>query len=222
MLGAVFLVVTGGEALYADMGHFGAGPIRLAWFALVLPALLLNYFGQGALLLRDPERGEQPVLPAGPGAGRSTRWWCSPRCATVIASQALISGAFSLTRQAVQLGYCPRMEIVHTSAEEIGQIYIPAVNWVLMVGVHRRWCSGFRTSSALAAAYGIAVTATMVITTLLAYVVARERWGWRAGGGAAGARRRSCWSTWPSSAPTWSRSPTAAGSRCCWARRSSR
>ena len=130
-LGAVFLAVTGGEALYADMGHFGRRPIRLAWFCLVLPALLLNYFGQGALLLDPSGRRREPVLSPGAGVGAATRWWCSPRSATVIASQALISGAFSLTRQAVQLGYLPRMSIVHTSATEIGQIYIPMVNWML-------------------------------------------------------------------------------------------
>ncbi len=132
VLGAVFLVVTGGEALYADMGHFGRRPIRLAWFGLVLPALLLNYFGQGALLLHDPAAAENPFYRLAPA------WALYPlvvlaTLAAVIASQAVISGAFSLTRQAVQLGYSPRLDIVHTSEEEIGQIYIPAVNWVLML-----------------------------------------------------------------------------------------
>jgi KUP system potassium uptake protein len=175
VLGAVFLVVTGGEALYADMGHFGYRPIRLAWFSLVLPALMLNYLGQGALLLRDPSAARNPFYLLAPG------WALYPlvalaTVATVIASQALISGAFSLTRQAMQLGYCPRMEVVHTSAEEKGQIYLPGLNILLLVGVVVL-VLGFRSSSALAAAYGIAVTATMTITTLLAYVVSRERWG---------------------------------------------
>ena len=132
MLGAVVLVVTGGEALYADMGHFGKRPIRLAWFVLVLPALLLNYFGQGALLLADPAAAANPFFLLAPA------WATLPlvalaTAAAIIASQALISGAFSLTRQAVQLGYCPRVDIDHTSAHEIGQIYVPQVNWVLMV-----------------------------------------------------------------------------------------
>ena len=176
VLGSVFLVVTGGEALYADMGHFGRRPIRLAWFALVLPALLLNYFGQGALLLNRPEAVENPFYRMAPG------WALIPlvilsTAATVIASQAVISGAFSLSMQAVQLGYSPRLEIEHTSARERGQIYLPAVNWVLMV------CCialvvGFRSSSNLAAAYGIAVTTTMVVTTLLFFFVIRDRWRW--------------------------------------------
>jgi len=177
ILGSVFLVVTGGEALYADMGHFGRKPIRLAWFAVVLPALLLNYFGQGALLLENPELAVNPFYNLAPS------WALYPMiilatCAAIIASQALISGAFSLTMQAIQLGLIPRLKITHTSSKEIGQIYLPAINWALMVG-----CIiivlGFHTSSNLAAAYGIAVTSTMVITTILLFVVARERWGWR-------------------------------------------
>jgi KUP system potassium uptake protein len=176
ILGSVFLVVTGGEALYADMGHFGVRPIRLAWFSIVLPALLLNYFGQGALLIADPAAAENPFFRMAPS------WSLYPlvvlsTMATVIASQALISGAFSLTRQAVQLGYTPRMKIEHTSSREIGQIYIPAVNWTLMfacIGL----VLGFGSSSALAAAYGISVTGTMMITTMLFYVVTRERWKW--------------------------------------------
>ncbi|NMO21161.1 potassium transporter Kup [Pyxidicoccus fallax] len=177
VLGAVFLVVTGGEALYADMGHFGYRPIRLAWFVLVLPALLLNYFGQGALLLRDPSVATNPFFHMAPD------WALYPlvalaTAATVIASQALISGVFSLTRQAIQLGYWPRLEVVHTSAEEQGQIYLPGVNFALLLGVVAV-VLGFRSSGALTAAYGIAVTATMAITTCLAYVVARERWGVR-------------------------------------------
>jgi KUP system potassium uptake protein len=176
VLGAVFLVVTGGEALYADMGHFGLRPIRLAWFGLVLPALLLNYFGQGALLLRHPAAAETLFYRMAPP------WGLYPlvllaTLATVIASQAVISGAFSLTRQAVQLGYSPRVRIRHTSAQEMGQIYIPGTNWALMLACIGL-VVGFRSSSNLAAAYGIAVTATMGITSLLLYVVARERWGW--------------------------------------------
>jgi KUP system potassium uptake protein len=176
ILGSVFLVVTGGEALYADMGHFGKKPIRLAWFAVVLPALLLNYFGQGALLLEHPEEAVNPFYHLAPD------WALYPMIilatlAAIIASQAVISGAFSLTMQAVQLGLVPRMKITHTSSEEYGQIYLPGINWALMIG-----CIivviGFHTSSNLAAAYGIAVTSTMVITTTLFYVVARERWGW--------------------------------------------
>jgi KUP system potassium uptake protein len=178
VLGSVFLVVTGGEALYADMGHFGRRPIRLAWFAVVLPALLLNYFGQGALLIRDPSAVENPFYRMAPA------WALLPvvviaTAATVIASQALISGAFSLTLQAVQLGYCPHVEIDHTSARERGQIYIPSVNWALMVACIGL-VLGFRSSSNLAAAYGVAVTTTMAITTLLFYFVARERWKWSA------------------------------------------
>ncbi|HZI16161.1 MAG TPA: potassium transporter Kup [Myxococcus sp.] len=177
VLGAVLLVVTGGEALYADMGHFGARPIRFAWFGLVLPALLLNYFGQGALLLRNPGVASNPFYYMAP------QWALYPlvglaTAAAVIASQALISGAYSLTRQAIQLGYSPRMEVVHTSAEERGQIYLPGVNVALLVGVVLV-VLGFRSSANLTAAYGLAVTGTMAITTCLAYVVARERWGVR-------------------------------------------
>jgi KUP system potassium uptake protein len=176
ILGSVFLVVTGAEALYADMGHFGARPIRIVWFALVLPALLLNYFGQGALLLRDATAAENPFYLLAP------RWGLYPlivlaTSAAVIASQAVISGAFSLTRQAVQLGYCPRVSIEHTSSIEIGQIYIPSVNWWLML-VTIAVVLGFRSASGLAGAYGVAVTSTMVITTLLLHVVSREVWGW--------------------------------------------
>jgi len=176
VLGAVFLVVTGGEALYADMGHFGRRPIRLAWFALVLPALLLNYFGQGALLLDDPSAAEQPFFLLAPP------WALLPlvvlaTAAAIIASQALISGAFSLTQQAIQLGYSPRLDIEHTSSHEMGQIYVPQVNWALMVATVVI-VIGFGSSTALAAAYGIAVTMTMIITAVLLQVVATERWGW--------------------------------------------
>ncbi|MGK7312203.1 MAG: potassium transporter Kup [Candidatus Longimicrobiales bacterium M2_2A_002] len=176
VLGSVFLVVTGGEALYADLGHFGTRPIRLTWFVLVLPALLLNYFGQGALVLGDPALIEQPFFSMAPG------WGLIPlvvltTAATVIASQAVISGAFSLTRQAVQLGYLPRLTVHHTSEKRIGQIYIPAVNAVLMLACIGL-VLGFRTSSSLAAAYGVAVTTDMVFTTLLFGVVVYARWGW--------------------------------------------
>ena len=176
VLGSVFLVVTGGEALYADMGHFGKAPIRMAWFVVVLPALLLNYFGQGALLLEHPEAVVNPFYRMVP------QWALYPvvflaTLATVIASQALITGAFSLTRQAVQLGYLPRMEIRHTSSDEIGQIYIPGVNWLLMISCIALVLA-FRTSSNLAAAYGVAVTSTMVITAILLFIIQREQWGW--------------------------------------------
>jgi KUP system potassium uptake protein len=176
VLGSVFLVVTGGEALYADMGHFGARPIRVAWFLLVLPCLLANYFGQGALLLSVPAAGVNPFYRMLPG------WALLPMVAlatvaTVIASQAVISGAFSLTRQTVQLGFSPRLRIEHTSEREIGQIYVPAVNTVLMLATIGL-VLGFRNSSNLAAAYGVAVTATMAITTVLLVFVARKNWGW--------------------------------------------
>ena len=176
VLGAVFLVVTGGEALYADMGHFGKRPIRIAWFALVLPSLLLNYFGQGALLISNPQAAEQPFFLLAPS------WALIPlvviaTAAAIIASQALISGAFSLTQQAIQLGYCPRLDIEHTSHHEMGQVYVPQVNWALMVST-LVIVIGFGSSTALAAAYGIAVTLTMVITAVLLQVVATERWGW--------------------------------------------
>jgi KUP system potassium uptake protein len=178
ILGSVFLILTGAEALYADMGHFGARPIRLVWFALVLPALLLNYFGQGALLLRDASTAENLFFHLAPS------WALYPMvvlatAAAVIASQAVISGAYSLTRQAVQLGYSPRVSIEHTSSVEIGQIYIPSVNWWLMLATIAV-VLGFRSSTGLAGAYGVAVTSTMVITTLLLHVVSREVWGWRA------------------------------------------
>ncbi len=178
VLAAVVLVVTGGEALYADMGHFGKLPIRLAWFAVVLPALLLNYFGQGALLLRDPTAATNPFYALVPS------WGLYPMIAigtgaAVVASQALISGAFSLTQQAVQLGYSPRVTIIHTSTTEKGQIYIPEVNWALAVG-----CIGlvlaFKNSTNLAGTYGVAVCGTMTFTTMLFSVIARERFGWPA------------------------------------------
>lgn len=176
VLGSVFLVLTGAEALYADMGHFGRRPIRLAWFSLVLPALFLNYLGQGALVLHHPDAAVNPFYRLAPS------WALYPlivlaTCAAVIASQALISGSFSLTMQAVQLGYAPRMAIAHTSSAERGQIYIPLVNWALMaacIGL----VIGFGSSDNLAAAYGIAVVLTMVITTCLFFFAARRLWGW--------------------------------------------
>jgi KUP system potassium uptake protein len=176
VLGAIILVVTGGEALYADMGHFGRRPIRLAWFSVVLPALVLNYFGQGAILLHDPAAARNPfyaLVPAWalyPMVGVAT-------AAAVVASQALISGAFSLTRQAVQLGYSPRVTIVHTSSSEIGQIYIPSINTALMLACLALVVS-FRTSGNLAATYGVALSMTMTVTTILFAVVARTRWAW--------------------------------------------
>ena len=176
LLGAVVLVVTGGEALYADMGHFGKRPIRMAWFALVLPALLLNYFGQGALMLRNPATAENPFFMLAPRALLYPLVLLATMAA-IIASQALISGAFSLTQQAVQLGYSPRVNIVHTSKTEAGQIYIPEVNNALMIGC-LLVVLGFRSSGALGAAYGIAVTGTMAITTILFYLLARSRWNW--------------------------------------------
>jgi len=176
ILAVIVLVVTGGEALYADMGHFGKRPIRLAWFAVVFPALVLNYFGQGALLLADPSKVTNPFY------GLVPPWALWPMivlatAAAVVASQALISGSFSLTRQAVQLGYIPRMRIVHTSSTEAGQIYIPQVNWFLALACIGL-VLGFQSVSNLAATYGVAVTATMTITTILWCVVARERWHW--------------------------------------------
>jgi KUP system potassium uptake protein len=177
VLGSVFLVVTGGEALYADLGHFGAKPIRFAWFRLVLPALLLNYFGQGALLMRSPDAIENPFYRMAPA------WALYPliaiaTAAAVIASQAVISGTFSLTRQAVQLGFLPRIGIDHTSESAIGQIYIPAVNWTLMIAAIGL-VVGFGDSGSLAAAYGVAVTTDMVFTTVLFAFVARSLWGWK-------------------------------------------
>lgn len=176
ILGTVFLVVTGGEALYADIGHFGARPIRLSWFSIVLPALLLNYFGQGAFLIGHPAAAGNPFYRMAP------EWALYPlvllaTLAAVIASQAVITGAFSLTLQSVQLGYSPRMTIRHTSAKHMGQIYVPSINWALMaacIGL----VLGFKSSSNLAAAYGVAITITMVITTLLFFMLVRDRWQW--------------------------------------------
>jgi KUP system potassium uptake protein len=185
VLASVFLVVTGGEALYADMGHFGRRPIRVAWFGLVLPALLLNYFGQGALVLEDPAAAASPFYLLAP------EWSLYPMvalatAAAVIASQAMVSGAFSLTHQAIQLGYCPRLPVSHTSERESGQIYVAPVNWALMVAA----CAlvlGFGSSANMSAAYGMAVSATMLITSTLLCVVAYRRWSWRWGALALGA-----------------------------------
>jgi len=176
IMGAIVLAITGAEALYADMGHFGLKPIRYAWFGFVFPALLLNYFGQGALLIDRPDAIQNPFYLLAPN------WALYPllilsTMATVIASQAVISGAFSVTRQAIQLGYCPRMNILHTSDDEKGQVYIPAVNWLLMVSVFILVLS-FQSSSALASAYGIAVTGTMIVDTVLAYIVIQALWQW--------------------------------------------
>ncbi|MDO6385803.1 potassium transporter Kup [Uliginosibacterium sp. 31-12] len=180
-LGSVVLAVTGGEALYADMGHFGRRPIKLAWFGLVLPCIYMNYLGQGALLLSDPEAVRNPFYLLAPS------WALYPMvglatAAAIIASQAVISGAFSLTRQATQLGYCPRIAYIHTSHKEIGQIYVPGVNWTLLLAVVAV-VLGFRSSSNLASAYGIAVTLTMLIDTLLAFVVVQHLWNWSIGKG---------------------------------------
>jgi KUP system potassium uptake protein len=175
-MGSVFLAVTGAEALYADMGHFGRKPIRLAWFGLVLPALLLNYFGQGALLLADPQTIQNPFYLMAPD------WFLIPlvalaTAATVIASQAVISGVYSITQQTIQLGFAPRMDLLHTSSTQMGQIYMPGVNWLMLGGVVALVLA-FKSSTNLAAAYGIAVTGTMIITSLFAYLVARHQWGW--------------------------------------------
>ena len=176
ILGTVFLVVTGGEALYADIGHFGTRPIRISWYVLVLPALLLNYFGQGAFLLSHPAAASHPFYHMAPG------WALYPlvflaMAATIIASQAVITGAYSLTLQAIQLGLCPRLKIEQKSPEQIGQIYIPAINWLLMVACIAL-VLGFESSSNLAAAYGVAITVTMVITTVLFFFLIKDRWQW--------------------------------------------
>jgi len=176
VLGAVMLAFTGAEALYADMGHFGKDPVRLAWFGLVLPALVLNYFGQGALLIRSPEAVSNPFYLAFPA------WALYPMvglatAATVIASQATISAAYSMTKQAIQLGYLPRMNILHTSDEQAGQIYIPVINWILLAAVIIA-VVGFGSSSKLAAAYGVSVMGTMMITTFLTFFVIRYGWNY--------------------------------------------
>ncbi len=175
-LGGVVLALTGAEALYADMGHFGRKPIQVAWFWFVLPALTLNYLGQGALLLHDPKAIENPFYLLAP------TWAVYPMVAlatvaTVIASQAVISGAFSITKQAMQLGYSPRMNVLHTSEDTAGKIYLPFVNWTLLLAIIVLVLT-FKSSTNLGAAYGIAVTGTMVITTILAFVVVRKLWGW--------------------------------------------
>ena len=175
-LGAIVLAVTGTEALYADMGHFGKSPIRRAWILFVMPALVLNYFGQGALILADPAAVKNPFYLLAPA------WALLPlvilaTCATVIASQAVISGAFSLTRQAIQMGYCPRLTIMHTSERQIGQIYVPFINWALLIAVILL-VLGFRSSSNLAGAYGIAVTLAMLIDSISLFVVMRRLWRW--------------------------------------------
>ncbi|MBM3771628.1 MAG: potassium transporter Kup [Acidimicrobiia bacterium] len=179
ILGTVVLAITGGESLYVDLGHFGKRPIRLVWFAVVMPALLLNYFGQGALLINDPEAAHNPFYLLAPS------WALYPMvalatAATVIASQAVISGAFSISMQAVQFGFLPRLLVTHTSSTEVGQIYIPSINWALMAACILL-VLGFRSSSNLAAAYGVAVISTMTITSIMFFVVAHRRWGWSLG-----------------------------------------
>ena len=176
ILGAVVLAVTGAEALYADMGHFGKRPIRIAWFSVVFPALILNYFGQGGLILHDPTAASNPFYLLAPRAVLYPLIVLATMAA-IIASQAMISGAFSITQQCVQLGYSPRVTIIHTSKQEAGQIYIPEINKALMVGC-LLVVLGFRSSNALGAAYGIAVTGTFLMTTALMYTVARTWWGW--------------------------------------------
>lgn len=176
VLGSVVLVVTGAEALYADMGHFGRAPIRWAWFCVVLPSLLMNYYGQAALIMAHPETADNPFFKMVPGP------FLYPvvalaTIATVIASQALISGSYSLTMQAIRLGYLPRLRVVHTSEHAAGQIYVPVVNWVLMLSCIAL-VLGFKSSSALAAAYGLAVTGAMATTTLLLFMVSQNMWKW--------------------------------------------
>ena len=176
VLGSVLLAITGAETLYADMGHFGKRAIRVAWFGIVAPALVLNYFGQGALLIVDPKALENPFYLAFP------QWALYPMvvlatAATVIASQATISGAYSITQQAIQLGYLPRMPVLHTSSQTIGQIYVPAVNWILLAAVVAA-VIGFGSSSRLASAYGVAVMGTMMVTTFLTFFVIRYGWGY--------------------------------------------
>ena len=179
VLGAVVLAVTGAEALYADMGHFGKRAIRIAWFALVLPSLVLNYFGQGGVILHDPQAAANPFYLLAPRA-MLIPLIVLATMAAIIASQAMISGAFSLTQQCVQLGYSPRVNIIHTSKQEAGQIYIPEVNHALMIGCLLVVLS-FRSSTALGAAYGIAVTGTFLMTTTLLFIVSRSWWGWSVG-----------------------------------------
>lgn len=201
LLGAVVLCVTGSEALYADMGHFGKQPIRLAWFSVAMPALTLNYFGQGALLLEDPQAVKNPFYMLAPD------WALVPlvllaTAAAVIASQALITGAFSVTKQVIQLGYLPRLRVEHTNVRETGQIYLPFVNWSLFVAIVLAVVL-FRSSSNLAAAYGIAVTLDMLITTILTFFVLRYHWRypWWLCLGATGVF---FWWIWHFSAPTCS------------------
>jgi KUP system potassium uptake protein len=195
-LGSVVLAITGGEALYADMGHFGRRAIKWAWFAFVFPLLYLNYLGQGALILNDPKAIESPFFLMAPSEILLIPLVILATVATVIASQAVISGAFSLTSQAMQLGYCPRIQVKFTSEREKGQIYVPNINWLLLLTVIIV-VLGFRSSSNLASAYGIAVTLTMMIDTILAFVVVRA-----CGSGAGRARRCSWCSSWSSTSPS--------------------
>ena len=176
VLGAVFLVVTGAEALYADLGHFGRAPIRRVWFFLVLPALVLNYFGQGAHLLGHPADAHHPFYAMVPSWGVIPMVFLAT-AATIIASQAVITGVFSLTRQAIQMGYFPRFKVIHTSTGHLGQIYVPQINWIIMIAT-LGLVLGFQSSSKLAAAYGVAVTSTMLISSMLFYVISRDKWHW--------------------------------------------
>ena len=217
ILGAAFLAVTGGEAMYADMGHFGRLPIRLAWFAIALPALVLNYFGQAALLITDPTAINNPFYQLAPD------WLHYPlvafaTVATVIASQAIISGVFSLTQQSIQLGFLPRMQIRHTTSHAMGQIYVPLVNWLLAAATLGA-VIGFGTSDALAGAYGIAVSLLMAITTLLAALVALQ-WGYPPADRDRRSTASSSSSTASSSRPIRPSCSKAAGFRCCWPARS--
>jgi KUP system potassium uptake protein len=218
VLGSVLLAITGAEALYADMGHFGKRAIRIAWFSVAAPALVLNYFGQGALLIAQPDAIASPFYLAYPS------WALYPMialatAATIIASQATVSGAYSMTQQAIQLGYLPRMTIAHTSERTMGQIYIPAVNWILLVIVMAA-VIGFGSSSRLASAYGVSVMGTMLVTTFLAFFVIRYAWAIRCGF-ACSLPVSSCWSTSRSLPPRCTRSSTAGGFRWCWAPSSS-
>ena len=177
LLGSVILAVTGAEALYADMGHFGAGPIRISWFSIAMPALVLAYLGQAGMVLTDPDAAANPLYSLAPNQVITVVLFVFATLATIIASQALITGVFSLTRQAVQLGYFPRVEIRHTSGQSEGQIYIPAMNYLLL-GACLILVLVFRSSSGLAAAYGIAVSGTMAVTSVGFYLVATRRWAW--------------------------------------------
>ena len=209
-MGAVVLCITGAEALYADMGHFGPRPIRLSWFAVVLPCLMLNYFGQGAMILADPSTVASPFFHLAPGWARVPLVILAT-AATIIASQAVISGAFSVSQQAARLRLLPRLNVRHTSKAEGGQIYIGSINWLLYVGVVVLIAT-FQSSERLATAYGIAVTGTLMLTTTLFLFLAHHVWRWRPGGSCWWPPPSACWN-WSTSGPTWSRSSLAVGFR---------